>query len=48
MRAANITVQANTIVVHIKSIREEIQKITPAFACIRSERARGYRWVDEP
>jgi two-component system OmpR family response regulator len=48
MRAANITVQPNTIVVHIKTIRERIQKITPDFACIKSERARGYRWVDEP
>jgi two-component system, OmpR family, response regulator len=48
MRAANITVQPNTIVVHIKAIREEIQKITPDFACIKSERARGYRWVDAP
>jgi two-component system, OmpR family, response regulator len=48
MRAANITVQPNTIVVHIKAIREEIQKLTPGFACIKSERARGYRWVDDP
>jgi two-component system, OmpR family, response regulator len=48
MRAANITVQPNTIVVHIKAIREEIQKLTPSFACIKSERARGYRWVDDP
>lgn len=47
MRAASITVQPNTIVVHIKAIREEIQKTTPDFACIKSERARGYRWVDE-
>jgi two-component system OmpR family response regulator len=47
MRAANITVQPNTIVVHIKAIREEIQKITPDFACIKSERARGYRWLSE-
>ena len=47
MRAANITVQPNTIVVHIKTIREEIQKITPDFACIKSERARGYRWLDD-
>jgi len=47
MRAASITVQPNTIVVHIKTIREEIQKITPDFACIKSERARGYRWVDD-
>jgi two-component system, OmpR family, response regulator len=47
MRAANISVQPNTIAVHIKTIREEIQKITPDFACIKSEHARGYRWVDE-
>lgn len=47
MRAANITVQPNTIVVHIKAIREEIQRISPDFACIKSERARGYRWVSE-
>ena len=47
MRAASITVQPNTIVVHIKAIREQIQKITPDFACIKSERARGYRWVEE-
>jgi two-component system, OmpR family, response regulator len=48
MRAANITVQPNTIVVHIKAIREAIQKITPNFSCIKSERARGYPWVDDP
>jgi two-component system, OmpR family, response regulator len=47
MRAANITVQPNTIVVHIKSIREQIQALSPEFACIKSERARGYRWVEE-
>ena len=47
MRAAKITVQPNTIVVHIKTIREEIQKIAPDFACIKSERARGYRWVSD-
>jgi two-component system OmpR family response regulator len=47
MRAAHITVQPNTIVVHIKAIREEIQKITPNFGCIKSERARGYRWVED-
>jgi two-component system, OmpR family, response regulator len=46
MRAANITV--HTIVVHIKAIREEIQRTTPDFACIKSERSRGYRWVDNP
>jgi two-component system, OmpR family, response regulator len=48
MRAAHITVQPNTIVVHIKTIREEIQRVFPDFSCIKSERARGYRWLDEP
>lgn len=47
MRAANITVQPNTIVAHIKSIREEIQRQAPGFSCIKSERARGYRWVED-
>ena len=47
MRAASITVQPNTIVVHIKSIREELERHFPEFSCIRSERARGYRWIEE-
>ena len=47
MEAASITVQPNTIVAHIKTIREKIQKIDPAFACIKAERARGYRWLEE-
>jgi two-component system, OmpR family, response regulator len=46
MRAARVTVQPNTIVVHIKTIREEIQKITPEFSSIKSERSRGYRWIE--
>jgi two-component system, OmpR family, response regulator len=46
-RAANITVQANTIAVHVKAIREEIQKITPGFSRIKSARAQGYRWADD-
>jgi len=47
MRAANITVQPNTVVVHIKAIREAIQTLSPEFACIKSERARGYRWISD-
>ena len=47
MRAANVTVQSNTVVVHVKAIRDHIQKISPEFACIKSERARGYRWVED-
>ncbi len=46
MRAARVTVQPNTIVVHIKAIREEIMRTSPDFARIKAERARGYRWVD--
>jgi two-component system, OmpR family, response regulator len=48
MRAANITVQPNTIVVHIKAIRDEIQRMSPDFACIKAERSRGYRWIEAP
>ena len=49
MSAANITVQPNTIVAHIKTIREVMQEISPEFSSIKSERARGYRWIgDEP
>ncbi|WP_284278438.1 response regulator [Mesorhizobium huakuii] len=47
MGAANITVQPNTIVAHIKAIREIIQTLSPTFACIKSERARGYRWIED-
>ena len=47
MRAARITVQPNTIVVHIKAIRDVIQRTAPDFRCIKSERARGYRWVND-
>lgn len=47
MTAAKITVQPNTITAHIKSIREAIRQLTPDFNCIKSERGRGYRWVDE-
>jgi two-component system, OmpR family, response regulator len=47
MRAASITVQPNTIVVHIKAIREQIQKYDKEFACIKSERSRGYRWIED-
>jgi two-component system, OmpR family, response regulator len=47
MKAARVTVQPNTIVVNIKAIREEIQRIDPKFNCIKSERARGYRWLPD-
>jgi two-component system OmpR family response regulator len=47
MEAASITVQPNTIVAHIKTIREKVQKIDPTFGCIKAERARGYRWLEK-
>ena len=47
MKAAKITVQPNTIVVHIKSIRDTIQRLNPDFSAIRSERARGYRRIED-
>jgi two-component system OmpR family response regulator len=48
MKSASITVQPNTIVAHIKAIRDEIQKFYPEFSGIKSERARGYRWIADP
>jgi two-component system, OmpR family, response regulator len=47
MRAAHITVQPNTIVFHIKAIRQQLQKHCPTFSSIKSERARGYRWIHD-
>jgi two-component system OmpR family response regulator len=46
MSAAQITVERTTIVQHIKSIRKAFEVLTPDFACIKSERSLGYRWVD--
>jgi two-component system OmpR family response regulator len=46
MRAAQTVVERNTITAHIKATRDAFKQIDPAFECIRSERARGYRWVD--
>lgn len=47
MRAAKITVQPNTVVAHVKAIREKIQAIDPQFSAIKAERSRGYRWVED-
>jgi len=44
-KAANIYVEPNTIVAHIKSIRQEFKNIDPDFNGIRTERGRGYRWI---
>jgi two-component system OmpR family response regulator len=46
MRAARITVEPNTIVAHMKHIRDAFRAVDPAFDAIRTERGAGYRWVD--
>ena len=45
MKAASIVVESNTIAAHVKSIRRSFVDLDPQFACIRTERGRGYRWV---
>jgi two-component system OmpR family response regulator len=47
MDAANITVQTNTLTVHMRNIRQIFESIDPDFSAIRTERGMGYRWVDE-
>lgn len=47
MKAANMQVEANTIAANIKSIRRAFLKEDPSFHCIRTERGRGYRWVED-
>ena len=46
MGAARITVEPNTIAAHIKTIRSRFRILDSKFDCIRTERGRGYRWVD--
>jgi len=46
MKAAQITVEPNTITAHIKSIRRGFVAIDPDFTCIRTERGKGYRWLE--
>lgn len=45
MLAASIAIQPNTIVVHIKKIRQAFLAIDPDFSAIKTERSIGYRWV---
>lgn len=47
MKAASLMVEPNTIAAHVKSIRRAFSTEDPAFNCIRTERGRGYRWVEE-
>jgi two-component system, OmpR family, response regulator len=44
-QSLNIVVESNTIVQHIKIIREAFVKVDPEFNCIRTVRGKGYRWV---
>lgn len=46
MDAANITVQTNTLTVHMRNIRKTFENIDPDFSAIRTERGIGYRWVE--
>lgn len=45
MNAASIVVEPNTIMAHIKSIRDTFLAADPDFDCIKTERGKGYRWV---
>jgi two-component system OmpR family response regulator len=45
MRAARITVEANTVAAHMKHIRDAFRAVDPAFDAVRTERGAGYRWV---
>jgi len=47
MRAAKIVVEPNTVTAHIKAIRDAIRQADPQFDGIRTERGRGYRWVED-
>lgn len=46
MKAASMHVAPNTVAANIKSIRRAFLEADPTFHCIRTERGRGYRWVE--
>lgn len=46
MKASSIVVEANTITAHVKAIRGAFTRADSNFKCIKTERGRGYRWVD--
>ena len=48
MEAANVIIEPNTVVAHIKAIRTKFQEIDPDFAAIATERGMGYRWSPPP
>lgn len=45
MQAANVIIEPNTVVAHIKAIRTKFREIDPEFEAIRTERGSGYRWA---
>ena len=47
MRSADMYVEPNTITAHIKTIRHQFKVIDSEFDCIKTERGRGYRWLEE-
>ncbi len=46
MQASNIVVEPNTITAHVKAIRDAFTAVDPEFQSIKTERGRGYRWVE--
>lgn len=47
MKAANIVVEPNTIVAHVKSIRSSFKKVDADFDNIRTVRGVGYQWLEK-
>lgn len=44
MKAARMHVSQNTIVCHIRAIRQRFREVDPQFDAIKTERGIGYRW----
>lgn len=47
MSAANIVVEPNTVVAHVKHIRDRFLRVDNSFDRIKNERGRGYRWLTD-
>jgi len=47
MTAAHITVEPNTIVAHVRAIRESFRRIDSSFDCLETVRGLGYRWIEK-
>ena len=45
MQSANLDVETNTIVAHVRAIRAKFKELDPNFEQLRTERGIGYRWV---